>query len=93
MGSPASTVGVVVNGGEGEELPGYSARDRLLEAAMLTPAAYSIYSAALHADWHSIIGNWMEARDCSRWAASRAASGYPAASIENAGDESDEVFR
>jgi hypothetical protein len=27
---------------------------------MLTPAAYSIYSAALHADWHSIIGNWIE---------------------------------
>jgi hypothetical protein len=45
---------------EGEKLPGYTARNRLLEDAMLTPAAYSIYSAALHADWHSITGNWTE---------------------------------
>ena len=28
---------------------------------MLTPAAYSIYSGALHADWHSISSNWTEA--------------------------------
>ena len=27
---------------------------------MLTPAAYSIYSAALHADWHSVAGNWKQ---------------------------------
>jgi hypothetical protein len=45
---------------EGEKLPGYTARNRLLEDAMLTPAAYSIYSAALHADWHSVTGNWTE---------------------------------
>jgi hypothetical protein len=32
----------------------------MLEEAMLTPAAYSIYSAALHADWHSVTGNWTE---------------------------------
>ena len=24
------------------------------------PAAYSIYSAALHADWHSVAGNWKQ---------------------------------
>ena len=45
---------------DGEKLPGYTARNRMLEDAMLSPAAYSIYSAALHADWHSITGNWME---------------------------------
>jgi hypothetical protein len=45
---------------EGEKLPGYTARNLLLQDAMLTPAAYSIYSAALHADWHSIAGNWTE---------------------------------
>ena len=45
---------------EDDKLPGYTERNRMLEDAMLTPAAYSIYSAALHADWHSIIGNWME---------------------------------
>jgi hypothetical protein len=45
---------------EGEKLPGYTARNLLLQEAMLTPAAYSIYSAALHADWHSIAGNWTE---------------------------------
>jgi len=37
-----------------------TARNRALEDAMLTPAAYSIYSGALHADWHSIISNWTE---------------------------------
>jgi hypothetical protein len=45
---------------ENEQLPGYTARNRALEDAMLTPAAYSIYSGALHADWHSIISNWTE---------------------------------
>jgi hypothetical protein len=45
---------------EGEKLPGYTKRNLLLEEAMFTPAAYSIYSSALHADWHSVIGNWIE---------------------------------
>jgi hypothetical protein len=45
---------------EDERLPGYTERNRLLEDAMQTPAACSIYSAALHADWHSIAGNWTE---------------------------------
>lgn len=45
---------------EGEKLPGYTERNLMLEEAMLTPAAYSIYSAALHADWHSVTGNWTE---------------------------------
>jgi hypothetical protein len=45
---------------EGEKLPGYTERNLMLEEAMDTPAAYSIYSAAMHADWHSIAGNWME---------------------------------
>jgi hypothetical protein len=45
---------------EGQRLPGYTQRNLMLEEAMSTPAAYSIYSAALHADWHSIVGNWMQ---------------------------------
>jgi hypothetical protein len=45
---------------EGEKLPGYTKRNLLLKEAMLTPAAYSIYSAASHADWHSITANWAE---------------------------------
>jgi hypothetical protein len=32
----------------------------MLEEAMLMPAGYAVYSAALHADWHSIVGNWMQ---------------------------------
>jgi hypothetical protein len=43
-----------------EKLPGYTERNRMLEDAMFTRAAYSIYSAALHAEWHSVIGGWEE---------------------------------
>jgi hypothetical protein len=28
---------------------------------MGSPAAYAIYSAALHADWHSVVANYQEA--------------------------------
>ena len=45
---------------EGERLPGYTERNRVLEQAMFTTGAYSIYSAALHAEWHAVIGNWEE---------------------------------
>jgi hypothetical protein len=45
---------------EADKLPGYTQRNLMLEDAMSTPAAYAIYSAALHADWHSIMGNWMQ---------------------------------
>jgi hypothetical protein len=27
---------------------------------MLSPGAYSIYSAALHAEWHAVTGSWEE---------------------------------
>src|SRR5258708_28226722 len=46
---------------EGEKLPGYTERNRMLENAMFTPGVYSIYSAALHAEWHAVAGNWQEA--------------------------------
>jgi len=45
---------------EGERLPGYTERNRVLEQAMFTTGAYSIYSGALHAEWHAVIGNWEE---------------------------------
>jgi hypothetical protein len=45
---------------EGERLPGYTERNRMLEAAMFTPCAYSIYSAALHAEWQAVTGSWQE---------------------------------
>lgn len=45
---------------EDEKMPGYTQRNRALEEAMLTPGAYSIYSAALHAEWHSVAGTWEE---------------------------------
>jgi hypothetical protein len=43
---------------EDQKLPGYTERNRLLEDAMFTAAAYSIYSGALHAEWNAVIGNW-----------------------------------
>jgi hypothetical protein len=45
---------------EGDKLPGYTERNRALEQAMLTPGAYSIYSAALHAEWHAVTSAWEE---------------------------------
>jgi hypothetical protein len=45
---------------EGDKLPGYTERNRALEEAMLSPGAYSIYSAALHAEWHAVTGSWEE---------------------------------
>ena len=45
---------------EDDKLPGYTERNRQLERAMLSPAAYKIYSAALHAEWHAVIGGWDE---------------------------------
>lgn len=45
---------------EGDKLPGYGERNRALENAMLSPGAYSIYSAALHAEWHAVTGSWEE---------------------------------
>jgi hypothetical protein len=45
---------------EGEKLPGYTERNKALEAAMFTAGAYSIYSAALHAEWPAVTGNWEE---------------------------------
>jgi hypothetical protein len=45
---------------EDDVLPGYTERNKSLERAMFTPAAYKIYSAALHAEWHAVIGGWCE---------------------------------
>jgi hypothetical protein len=46
---------------EGEKLPGYTERNKMLEGAMFTSGVYSIYSAAVHAEWHAVAGNWQEA--------------------------------
>lgn len=43
---------------EGDKLPGYTERNLALETAMASSGAYAIYSGALHADWHAVIGNW-----------------------------------
>lgn len=43
---------------EDQRLPGYTQRSKALETAMLSPAAYSIYSGAAHAEWNSVIDNW-----------------------------------
>lgn len=40
---------------EGETLPGYTARAAAFETAVSISAAYSIYSAAAHAEWHAVI--------------------------------------
>jgi hypothetical protein len=45
---------------EGEALPGYTARARAFEAAVSMSAAYSIYSAAAHAEWHAVIGGFRQ---------------------------------
>ncbi len=43
-----------------QKLPGYTQRNMALESAMFTPGMYSIYSAALHAEWHALTGSWQE---------------------------------
>ena len=43
-----------------QKLPGYTQRNRALESAMFTPGVYSIYSAALHTEWHALTGSWQE---------------------------------
>jgi hypothetical protein len=45
---------------EDDKLPSYTRRNRALEDAMLSPSACSIYSAALHAEWHAVTGSWEE---------------------------------
>lgn len=45
---------------EAGKLPGYTERNRALEQVMLSPGAHSIYSAALHAEWHVVTGSWEE---------------------------------
>lgn len=45
---------------ETEKLPSPTERNRVLEEGMFTAGAYSIYSSALHAQWHSVVGNWEE---------------------------------
>jgi hypothetical protein len=43
---------------ETEKLPSYTARARQFEAAVKMSAAYAIYSAAAHAEWHAVIAGW-----------------------------------
>jgi hypothetical protein len=45
---------------EGETLPGYTARARVFEAAVNMSAAYSIYSAGAHAEWHAVIAGFRQ---------------------------------
>jgi len=45
---------------EGERLPGYTARATAFEASVSMTAAYAIYSAAAHAEWHAVAGRFRE---------------------------------
>jgi hypothetical protein len=45
---------------EGETLPGYTARATAFETAVSMSAAYSIYSAAAHAEWHAVIAGFRQ---------------------------------
>ena len=45
---------------EGESLPGYTARAVSFEAACGMTAAYAIYSAPAHAEWHAIMSRYTE---------------------------------
>lgn len=45
---------------EGETLPGYTARAAAFEAAVSMSAAYTIYSAAAHAEWHAVIASFRQ---------------------------------
>jgi hypothetical protein len=45
---------------EGETLPGYTARAAAFETAVSMSAAYTIYSAAAHAEWHAVIASFRQ---------------------------------
>ncbi len=45
---------------EGEILPGYTARAAAFETAVSMSAAYPIYSAAAHAEWHAVIAGFRQ---------------------------------
>jgi hypothetical protein len=45
---------------EGESLRGYTARATAFEAAVSMSAAYAIYSAAAHAEWHAVIAGFRQ---------------------------------
>jgi hypothetical protein len=45
---------------EDEKLPGYTARATAFEAAVSMTAAYAIYSAPAHAEWHAVVGRFRE---------------------------------
>ncbi len=52
--------------GEGEKLPGYTARATTFEAAVSMTAAYAIYSAPAHAEWHAVVGRFRELNSAER---------------------------
>ncbi len=45
---------------EGDPFPSYTARAEAFEAAVHMTAAYAIYSAPAHAEWHAVIGRFRE---------------------------------
>jgi hypothetical protein len=45
---------------EAEKLPGYTVRAKGYEAAARSLGAYSLYSAAAHAEWHAVMAGWRE---------------------------------
>jgi hypothetical protein len=45
---------------EGETLPGYTARAAGFETAVSMSAAYTIYAAAAHAEWHAVIASFRQ---------------------------------
>jgi hypothetical protein len=45
---------------EGEMFPGYTNRAEEFERAVYMTAAYAIYSAPAHAEWHAVVGRFRE---------------------------------
>jgi len=45
---------------ETDKFPSYTARAQDFEAAVQMSAAYAIYSAAAHAEWHAVIAGWRD---------------------------------
>jgi hypothetical protein len=43
-----------------DELPPYTERGAMFEEAMGMRAAYGIYSASAHAEWHAVIASWRQ---------------------------------
>jgi hypothetical protein len=45
---------------EGETPPGYTAQAAAFEATVSMSAAYNIYSAAAHSEWHAVVASFRQ---------------------------------